>query len=888
MLKKRNYKVYADIGVDTRLLSRRVAILDTGAGPNFIHRDALPPDVEVLKQGQLPSIADANNRPLSMSGRVDLFVQLGYTRVRAEFLVCERLAAPMIIGADFCDQHVEAILPRRRTVELTDGTTIPIVRKVPRRHPKAPKLPPEQEYVPASGRISPKVRVSSKIVLAPESQTFVSVTCKGHGAYVVEPSEDLYTKHGLTAANGIVFIKPDIPFRILIANFKKTPFTLAKGQVVARLLEHPTQVFPSKVTVGEVLGIVEDDVTQDGLHNPKEVGEVTPRVGGEKKASQEDEPLVITPGKTCGGSWEKPPSADDVDLSHLPEKMQEKVRKLLRKYSKMYDGTLGEIRVTEHKIDLKEGSEPYAQNPYRAGPKAREFEAQEIDRMLKAGVIEPAQSEWASPVVLVPKKDGTLRFCVDYRRLNAMSVRDSYPLPRMDECIDSLGEAKVFTTLDCNWGYWQVPIREKDRDKTTFASHSGLYRFLRMPFELMNAPATFQRALDIVLSPFKWRTCLIYLDDVIIYSKNFEDHFRHVESILDALFKANVTLKIKKCVLFADTVNYLGHVIKPGQLAIDRTHTTALREAKHPRTQTELRSFLGLCNVYRRFVHDYTKIASPLNELLKKGTSVTLPEFNDEQAQAFRTLIDAVTNPPVLALPQPDLPYTVDTDASDYQVGATLFQTHQDGERKPIGYWSRTLKPAEKNYSTPEKECLAVVWALTTLRPYLQGVQFTVYSDQASLRWLMTIAEPSGRLMRWRLRLSEFDFVVLYKKGKINTQADALSRLPTSGDTTSEIDDEIPCFKLEEEEEEDPVAVAAPFCSYDGRYHIDDDEHDFMDESPEWDEIVASQRNTDEPVNVITPEELLRAQANDSFCLSIRSSLNGGRTCRLSMIIAAI
>ena len=157
MLKKRNYNVYADIGVDTRLLSRRVAILDTGAGPNFIHRDALPPDVEVLKQGQLPSIADANNRPLTMSGRVDLVVQLGYTRVRAEFLVCERLAAPMIIGADFCDQHVEAILPRRRTVELTDGTTIPMVRRVPRRHPKAPKFPPEQEYVPAhQGASHPK------------------------------------------------------------------------------------------------------------------------------------------------------------------------------------------------------------------------------------------------------------------------------------------------------------------------------------------------------------------------------------------------------------------------------------------------------------------------------------------------------------------------------------------------------------------------------------------------------------------------------------------------------------------------------------------------------------------------------------------------------------
>ena len=354
-----------------------------------------------------------------------------------------------------------------------------------------------------------------------------------------------------------------------------------------------------------------------------------------------------------------------------------------------------------------------------------------------------------------------------------------------------------------------------------------------MSFGLMNAPATFQRALDIVLSPFKWRTCLIYLDDVIIFSKNYDDHLEHVEQVLSALYEANITLKIKKCVFFSNMVNYLGHIIRPGQLEIDNAHTAALREAQHPRTVTELRSFLGLCNVYRRFVQGYTDIAAPLQELLKKGVPKDLPEFTAEQEEAFRKLIEAVTSPPILALPQPDLPYTVDTDASDYQVGATLFQTHPNGKRKPIGYWSRTLKAAEKNYSTPEKECLAVVWALTTLRPYLQGVRFTVYSDQASLRWLMTIAEPSGRLIRWHLKLAEFDFEVLYKRGYINTQADALSRLPTAGETTVDVDDEIPCFAILDEEEDTIERNVAPIFWADGHYLRDDCEHDFMDEPPE-------------------------------------------------------
>ena len=200
-------------------------------------------------------------------------------------------------------------------------------------------------------------------------------------------------------------------------------------------------------------------------------------------------------------------------------------------------------------------------------------------------------------MVLVPKPDGSLRFCIDYRRLNAITIRDSYPLPRMDECVDSLGEANIFTTLDCNSGYWQIPVAKKDREKTAFVCHAGLYEYLRMPFGLTNAPATFQRTLDIVLSTFKWKTCLVYLDEVIIFSKNMEDHLLHVEQTLKALHAVGVTLKLEKCELFTTTVKYLGHVLRPGTLSIDEIATEALKELQHPRTQTELRQFLGLCNV---------------------------------------------------------------------------------------------------------------------------------------------------------------------------------------------------------------------------------------------------------------------------------------------------
>ncbi len=220
-----------------------------------------------------------------------------------------------------------------------------------------------------------------------------------------------------------------------------------------------------------------------------------------------------------------------------------------------------------------------------------------VNDMLSNDIIEPARSEWAAPVVLAPKPDGTLRFCVDYRRLNKVTVKDRYPLPRMEDCLDSLGDAKFFSTLDCNWGFWQIPVAPADRHKTAFTTFAGTYQYKRMPFGLCNAPATYQRTLDILLSGFKWQSCLVYVDDVIVYSRTFEDHLDQVQMILQVLKRAGLSLNVKKCHFFKHSVDYLGHVITPGKLAVATKNTEAITNASFPTTQSGVRRFLGMCKM---------------------------------------------------------------------------------------------------------------------------------------------------------------------------------------------------------------------------------------------------------------------------------------------------
>ena len=515
-----------------------------------------------------------------------------------------------------------------------------------------------------------------------------------------------------------------------------------------------------------------------------------------------------TPSSEKGGEAVPEPEdwKDKIDLSHIRQpSLRRRLMRILTKHQAMFSGDLGTITATQHHIELKSGTAPIRQQPYRAGPDRRAAIQEQVEYQLKAGVIEPAQSEWASPVLLAPKKDGTMRFCIDFRRLNAATIPDTYPLPRMDDCIDSLSHAKVFSMLDALWGYWQIPIAEEDRDKTTFTSHVGTYRYKRMPFGLRNAPSTFQRALDVILSGVRWKFCLVYLDDVIVFSRNNEEHLEHLDTVLTLLEDAGIKLKLKKCFFMNKEVEYLGHCIRPGTLGVyrDAKALRGIRDAEFPQTPTQMKSFLGACNVYRRFVKSFAKIAAPLSDMLKKDS---LTDWNqtieptEDQQEAFDTLKNHLIEPPILALPKPGRPYMIDCDASDYGIGAVLLQ--QQDETKPtewatVGYYSKTLSKEQRNYSATEKECYAVIWAVLTLRPYLEGSHFIVRTDHNALRWMMTLNDPTGRLMRWRLRLLEFDYEIVYRPGRVHQVPDALSRLIRAGeDEEEDIDEELPTFPI--------------------------------------------------------------------------------------------
>jgi len=311
--------------------------------------------------------------------------------------------------------------------------------------------------------------------------------------------------------------------------------------------------------------------------------------------------------------------------------------------------------------------------------------------MLDLGVIEPSHAELSFPVVVVSKPHGHFRCCVDYRPPNECTVKDVYPIPRMDNCLDSLVDATVVYTLDCDAGYWQIPVAAEDRNKTTFTSHTGLFRFLRVPFGLVNAPASFQRALYISLSGLRWQMCLVYLDDVIVFSRTVQDRIRHLREVLLLLESAGVSLKPSKCHLFQQEVQYLENVVRPGQLLMNEKSIKSLAQALPPRNQTEPKSVLGMCNVYRRFIKAYAHIAKPLTKLTSKKYSHVFPLLDAAQLLDFEYLKKRLTSTPVLVLSRREGRFSLDTDACAVQVGCTLQQQHPDEIIFPFGYYSRRL-----------------------------------------------------------------------------------------------------------------------------------------------------------------------------------------------------
>ncbi|GET61172.1 hypothetical protein GLOIN_2v1765994 [Rhizophagus irregularis DAOM 181602=DAOM 197198] len=468
---------------------------------------------------------------------------------------------------------------------------------------------------------------------------------------------------------------------------------------------------------------------------------------------------------------------EDDHEGDITNEQKGKLKVLVEKYKDIfeYDGEkYNRTNLVKHEIRLKGGTEPIAQKRYKENDEKGKFIRKEVDEMLKLGKIRESRSPWSSPVTLAGKKSGNYRFCIDYRKLNKVTITDAYPLPRIDEQLERISSGKWFTSLDLASGFNQIEMAEEDIEKTAFICSAGLYEYNVMPFGLTNAPASFQRLMDKVLKEYLNEFVIVYIDDIMIYSENFEDHLKHIKLVLEKLKEASLILKLKKCIFGKTEIEFLGHVVGKNGLKPSPGKVEKIQKLTAPINIKGVRSILGLCTYYRKFIKDFSKIVKPITSLLRKDEKF---EWGIKQHEALEILKRKLTEEPVLRQPDWLRKFILITDASGVGLGAVLAQKDDKGQEYVIEYASKSLNRTEQRWPITEQECYAIVWGIQHFHKYLINRKFEVVTDHAALKGLMTAKVPKGKRSRWVMELEQYDFEITHRPGKENKNADALSRI---------------------------------------------------------------------------------------------------------------
>ena len=462
----------------------------------------------------------------------------------------------------------------------------------------------------------------------------------------------------------------------------------------------------------------------------------------------------------------------DSKLSHLQPSQRQDVLDLVNEYAQLFPDVPSRTDMISHDVDIGDAS-PIKQHPYRLNPTKAKYLDQEIQYLLENDFTEHSQSSWSSPCILVPKPDGSYRMCTDYRKVNNLTKSDNFPIPRIDDCVDKIGNAKYVSKFDLLKGFWQIPLSERAKEVSAFVTPRGLYQYKVMPFGMRNSPATFQRLINRIISQIDG--CEGYIDDVIIYSDTWEEHLEILRKFFKRLSEAKLTINLVKSEFGCGHVTYLGHIVGQGQVKPVNAKVDAIADFPQPTTKKHVMRLLGMAGYYRKFCPNFSSITEPLTQLLRKDMKFV---WTEQCQSAFEKLKAMLQNAPVLSAPDFSRPFKLAVDASDVAAGAVLLQEGQDGVDHPTCYFSRKFNKHQRNYSTIEKECLALVLALQHFEVYVSStsVPLEVFSDHNPLVFLHKLKNKNQRLLRWSLILSEYDMKIEHIKGRDNLLADCLSR----------------------------------------------------------------------------------------------------------------
>ncbi|CAH1257446.1 GIN1 [Branchiostoma lanceolatum] len=672
------------------------------------------------------------------------------------FLVCENAATGLLVGTDFLTEYDCEVSLRHQTLTLR-GCQGDVAVPIKRRSSYKVRRVIAQRSCHVAGRTARLVPGTLK----KRGRT----TCATQG--IVQPAPTL-EKLGLLGELSAHSPGERNKTRVLLVNESTEPVIIPRGTVIGTF-------YP-----------IEDDMPSCGTLT---VAATTPFELESHQSHVDptfDPPLARSPEEIRA---ELEPM---FDFSHISDRShKEQLLDLLVKYEDIFSRTPEDMGVTNkalHQIETGDAP-PVRLPPRRVSPQAKETISQELDKLTRLGFIKESMSPWGAPVVLVNKKDGTKRMCVDYRGLNKVTKKSSWPLPRIDDTIDALSGSKLFSTLDLRAAYMQVPLEESAKEKTAFCTHLGCFEYNRLSFGLCGAPSTFARLMENVLRGLQPHLCMAYLDDNIVHSDEvLANHLANLEAVFKRYREANLKLNPEKCKFLVSEVEFLGHIISGDGVRTDPKKVSAVSDWPTPRTVRQVQQFLGLANYYRRFIKDFSKKAKPLTLLTRKHARFT---WTEECANAFSELKQHLVSAPILAYPDFSKPFIVDTDASDVGLGGVLSQV-QDGLERVVSYYSRALKPEEQRYCVHRREMLAAVEFITRHECYLQGPEFLLRTDHSALQYLMKMRNPSSQYARWLLLLATYNFRIEHRPGARHGNADGLSRRPCDQCGKTDLDSEPP------------------------------------------------------------------------------------------------